>query len=404
MGDLAEFQEGVRHLSPLVQLALVMGAMFFIPKLVERFGIPGLIGLIFAGILTGPLGLGIFKLGGPVISVFAELGKLLLMFTVGHEVDLSEFIKRWRDSLTFGLLTFVIPFLLGATVALLFGYSLLTAALVGSLLASHTLLAFPLIQKAGLQAQGWVQTAIGATVMTDILAMLALAICLPIHKSGFSAVALGVQVLQILIFTPAVLLLVPPLFRAMLRRYGDSPEAQVALTMLVLTVVAEGAEMVHMEGIVGAFLAGIAVRRATGHAHLHEGMAVTARYTFIPSFFMATGMLIEPGSVIKTIVQSPWLTAAIIGSLLLGKYVAAWLSARLLRYPASQVPGMWALTTPQVAATLAAAVVASQTLNAAGVPLIDANLLNVVLVLVVVTAIGGPVVTQRLLQAAAPKP
>ena len=374
MSEMAEFQEGVRHLSPLVQMALVMGAMFFIPKLVERFGIPGLIGLIAAGIVTGPLGLGIFKLGGPIISVFAELGKLLLMFTVGHEVDLTEFLKRWRDSLTFGLLTFIIPFLLGATVALLFDYSLLTSALVGSLLASHTLLAFPLIQKAGLQAQAWVQTAIGATVMTDILAMLALAICLPIHKSGFSATALAVQVLQILIFTP------------------------------VLALVAEGAEMVHMEGIVGAFLAGIAVRRATGHEHLQEGMAVTARYTFIPSFFMATGMLIEPGSVFRTILHSPWLTAAIVGSLWLGKYLAAWLSAKLLRYPAQQVPGMWALTTPQVAATLAAAVVASQTLNAAGVPLIDANMLNVVLVLVMVTAIGGPIITQRLLPKAAPTP
>ena len=149
---------------------------------------------------------------------------------------------------------------------------------------------FRSIQKAGLQAQGWVQTAIGATVMTDILAMLALAICLPIHKSGFSASALALQVLQILIFTPAVLFVVPPVFRAMLRRYGDLPETQVAITMLVLALVAEGAEMVHMEGIVGAFLAGIAVRRATGHEHLQEGMAVTARYTFIPSFFMATGI------------------------------------------------------------------------------------------------------------------
>ena len=65
---------------------------------------------------------------------------------------------------------------------------------------------------------------------------------------------------------------------------------------------------------------------------------------------------------------------------------------------------MWALTTPQVAATLAAAVVASQTLNAAGVPLIDANMLNVVLVLVMVTAIGGPIITQRLLPKAAPTP
>ena len=76
----------------------------------------------------------------------------------------------------------------------------------------------------------------------------------------------------------------------------------------------------------------------------------------------------------------------------------------MLRYPAQQVPGMWALTTPQVAATLAAAVVASQTLNAAGVPLIDANMLNVVLVLVMVTAIGGPIITQRLLPKAAPTP
>ena len=397
MGDLAQFQEGVRHLSPLVQLALVMGAMFFIPRLVERFGIPGLIGLIFAGILTGPVGLGIFKLGGPVITLFAELGKLLLMFTVGHEVDLDEFIKRWRHSLAFGVLTFVLPFVLGAVAALGFGYAPLTAALVGSLLASHTLLAFPLIQSAGLQGQQWVQTAIGATVMTDILAMLALAICLPIHKSGFSVAALAWQLLQIVVFVPAVLLVVPPVVRALLRRYGMGGETQVAITMLVVAVVAEGAEMVHMEGIVGAFLAGIAVRRATGQAHLHEGMAVTARYTFIPSFFLATGMLIEPGSVLRTVLHLPWLTLSIVGGLLLGKYLAAWLSARLLRYPAADVPDMWALTTPQVAATLAAAVVANQTLSPAGVPLLDATLLNVVLVLVVVTAIGGPVLTQRLL-------
>ena len=85
---------------------------------------------------------------------------------------------------------------------------------------------------------------------------------------------------------------------------------------------------------------------------------------------------------------------AIILALLVGKGIAAGVVGRSFDYSPAAGKTVWSLTLPQVAATLAAALVGYQTFNPAGQRLLDDKMMNVVLVLMLTTAVGGPILTE----------
>src|SRR6516164_11643663 len=180
-------QVTVLQLPILVRFALVMVIFLLIPPLCRRVRLPACVGLLIAGVALGPSGLRTLPQSAPVAEFFAEIGRLLLMFFAGAEIDLSQFRRTGKRSMVFGGLTFSIPLVIGAVVAMLAGYTLLAAVLVGSLLASHTLLGFPIVQRMKLVTDEAVAVTVGGTVFTDLASLLVLAICLPIHTSGFSA-------------------------------------------------------------------------------------------------------------------------------------------------------------------------------------------------------------------------
>src|SRR5262249_45491829 len=154
-------------------------------KVMERLRLPGVLGFILAGLVVGPHGLGAIAADGPVVTLFAELGKLLFMFFVGFEIDLDEFNRARRRSLAFGALTFLFPFAGGVVLGRLTGCGWNSALLVGSLIASHTLLAFPIVQKLGLARHPLVTMVVGGTIFTDVASMLVLAVTVSIHLVGW---------------------------------------------------------------------------------------------------------------------------------------------------------------------------------------------------------------------------
>src|SRR6516162_9424954 len=184
MADLSD--EMIVHLPLLVRFALVLAIFLLVPPLCRRLRIPPGVGLLLAGVGLGPSGLGTLPGTAPVAEFFAEIGKLLLMFFAGLEIELSQFRRTGKRSLVFGSLTFSFPFAAGIAVGLLAGYGLLAAVLIGSLIASHTLLGFPIVRRLGLVTDEAVAVTIGGTVFTDLTALLVLSVCLPIHSSGFS--------------------------------------------------------------------------------------------------------------------------------------------------------------------------------------------------------------------------
>jgi len=283
---------------------------------------------------------------------------------------------------------------LGTAYGLAFGYGIIPAIVIGSLLASHTLLALPIVTRLGALGLEPVVVAIGATMVSDTLSLIIFGICVSTYTTGFSPAGLAVQIVEVAIFVPLIVIGVSRAGAWILSKLRDN-EAGYFVTMLgIMAVAGVLADLINLPDIVGAFLAGWAVNAAVGDHPVKEKLEFFGKAFFIPIFFIVTGFLIVPVAVGQTIVNNFWLVAGMIISLILGKGIAAAIAGRAFGYARQARLTMWALTLPQVAATLAATLVGYNTLNAAGERLLGDEIFNAVLVLLVVTSLLGPVLTE----------
>lgn len=375
--------------SPTLTFTLLLSASWLIPPLCKRLRLPSLVGLIVAGVVLGPGGLGLLDPDGEALKLLSDIGKMYLMFSAGLEIDLQAFRRTQTRSLSFGLLTFAIPLITGTAIGHGFGYGWNASVLIGSLLASHTLLAYPLIQRAKITRSEAITVTVGATIFTDIGALLVLAICVAIHRGEFSGVSLLAQLVLLALYAMLVLFGVDQLGKRYFRRADVDEGEQFLFVLLVLFLAAIGAQIIHIENIVGAFLAGLAINDALGKQSVRKKLDFVGDVLFVPCFFTAMGVLITLPVFVSTIATRTALVLTIVLGLIGSKFLAAWIVRMLYRYSWAETLTMWSLSLPQVAATLAAALVGVQ----AG--LLDEALFNSVIVLMLVTSVLGPVLTQR---------
>jgi len=383
------------HLPTLTAFALTLMLTLVFPSLMERLRLPGPVGYILAGIILGPQVLSVLNPDGKIVGFFSDIGKLLLMFFAGFEVDIEQFNRARRKAATFGVLTFSAPFLLGAAIGWLMGYSVNSCAVIGAILASHTLLGLPIMKAAGLVHRESVVVSVGATVFTDLLSIFVLAVCLPIHVSGFDPRTVLLELLWLALYVPAVLFGLSWLGHQMLVRFGSSKANRALVMLVVMAVAAQGAELIGLEGIIGAFLSGVALKKAFGKIPADDSLEVMSQTLFIPIFFVAAGFLVDFRVFFATLRDQPLLVLGILAALFGGKWLAAEAAGRLFGYSTADRQAMYGLTIPQVAATLAVALVAYSTLNAAGRRLIDEPVLNATVVLVISSSVIGLMLTQR---------
>lgn len=381
--------------SMLTGFVLASTAAIVLPRLMERVKLPAVLGYIVAGILLGPAGFGVIQKDSPVITWLSEIGKLLFMFFVGFEIDLALLNKNKSRALAFGFFTFTIPLTGGLLMGRMLGYSWTAALLVGAIVASHTLLAYPVLQRLGVLGNRAVVATIGGTIFTDIAAMLVLAVAIAVHKTGFSWSFLGLEVLELAVFVPLLLFGLSKIVRKALIRFGREPETRVIIVMIAIALAAEGAHLIQLEGIVGAFLAGIALKRTLRGKFAIEQLEVLAHALFIPSFFLVTGFLVDFAVLKQSVLQNPAVVSSLIAVTIGGKWLAAHLTGRCFGFQTSETRTMASLSIPQMAATLASAVVGYQALNAGGERLLNSGFVNAVIVLVIVTCVLGPILTTR---------
>jgi Kef-type K+ transport system membrane component KefB len=379
----------------LAKFAVGMVMLVVIPRLSRRVHVPATVGLLLGGVIAGPYVLDIFGKVRPIADFLAELGKLLLMFFAGLEINLALF-RRARDrSVALGITTTVFPLLLGTIVGLSFGYGLVPAIVIGSLLASHTLLGLPIVSRLGLGNLESVTVAVGATVMSDTLSLVVFAICVSIYTTGFSPAGLAVLIAEIVGYILLVLFGLSRLGAYVLKRVENEEDAYFILMLSIMAIAGVLADEIQLPGIVGAFLAGLAINASAQKAPASLKLEFLSKSFFIPIFFVVTGFLIDPIKFVFGIFDDFFLVASIVGALLVGKWMAAWAVGHAFGYSPNERLNIWSLTLPQVAATLAATLVAHDTLNSAGQRLLDDRMFNVVLVLVFVTSVLGPLLTER---------
>ena len=379
----------------LAKFAVGMVMLVVIPRLSRRVHIPATVGLLLGGVVAGPYVLDIFGTDRPIADFLAELGKLLLMFFAGLEINLALF-RRSRDrSIALGIATTAFPLLLGTIVGLSFGYGVVPAIVIGSLLASHTLLGLTVVSRLGLGNLESVTVAVGATVMSDTLSLVVFAICVSIYTTGFSPAGLAVLLAEIVGYILLVLFGLSRLGAYVLKRVENEEDAYFVLMLSIMAIAGVLADAIQLPGIVGAFLAGLAINASAQKAPASLKLEFLSKSFFIPIFFVVTGFLIDPTKFVYGILDDFFLVASIVGALLVGKWIAAWAVGHTFGYSPDERLTVWSLTLPQVAATLAATLVAHDTINSAGQRLLDDRMFNVVLVLVFVTSVLGPLLTER---------
>jgi Kef-type K+ transport system membrane component KefB len=391
---LDAFRSHALALPNLAKFAILLALIVGVPALARRLRIPELVGLVVVGLLMGPHVLGLYGANHPIAQFFADLGRLMLMFAAGLEIDLNLFRKAQTRSITFGVITTIVPQALGTAYGLAFGYGIFPAIVIGSLLASHTLISLPIVKRLGALGLEPVVVTIGATMVSDTLSLIIFGICVSTYTIGFSLSGLAVQIVEVAIFVPLIVIGVSRAGAWILSKLQNN-QSGYFITMLGIMVVAGVlADSINLPDIVGAFLAGWAINAAAASHPAKEKLAFFGKALFIPIFFIVTGFLIVPVAVGHTIFNSFWLVAGMIVSLILGKGIAAAVAGRAFGYARQARLTMWALTLPQVAATLAATLVGYDTLNAAGERLVPDEIFNTVLVVLVVTSLLGPVLTE----------
>lgn len=375
--------------SPIVAFTVLLLVTLIIPPIFERLRLPGLVGLLAAGVLLGPSVAGLLDPAGDVETLLSDVGKIYLMFVAGLEIDLKNFKRTRNRSLGFGFTTFAVPLIAGILLSRIFGFNWIAAVLVGSLLASHTLLAYPIVMRLGITKEPSVGATVGATIFTDIGALLVLAMCVAAQAGEFSARTVVTQLVMLGLFATAVLVGIDWVGKQYFKRNGDREGNQFLFVLAAVFLAAVGSQLINVDKIVGAFLAGLAVNDVVGNGPVKEKVEFVGGVLFIPFFFVCMGLLLDLQVFVESMTTNLAFTLALTGTLILSKFLAALVTKPFYKYSWIQILTMWSLSMPQVAATLAAALVGLQQ------GIISDLEFNAVIVMMLITSVLGPLLTAR---------
>jgi Kef-type K+ transport system membrane component KefB len=357
-----------------------MAVVLFAPILAERLRIPGVVGLVLAGLAVGPNVSGVLERDG-AIALLGSVGLLYLMFVAGLELDIDDFLRVRNHALLFGVATFAVPMALGTILIPLLGFGPLASVLLASCWASHTLLAYPVFRRYGTASSRAVAVSVGATIVTDTAALLVLAVVARAHVGGLDAAFWLGLVPSMAILGVVLLVVLPRLARWFFGQLGQDRSARFTFLLVALFTAAGLAEVAGVEAIVGAFLAGLALNRVVARGSvLMERVEFFGSTFLIPIFLVSVGMLVDPA--VLTDPRTLGISAAFTGIALVAKWLAAAGSGLWLRYERAEIGAMFSLSGAQAAATLAAVIVGFD------IGLIDETTVNAVIGVILVTCLA----------------
>ncbi len=373
---------------------LVLAIILFAPMVLERLRIPHIIGMILAGVAIGEHGFNILERDSS-FELFGKVGLYYIMFLAGLEMDMEDFKKNKSKGIVFGLLTFIIPMALGIWSSMeLLGFGFTTATLLASMYASHTLITYPIVSRYGLSRLRSVNITIGGTVVTVTLALVVLAVISGMYKgdtSGMFWVIMGTKVTLLTLF---IMIVFPIIGRKFFRNYSDS----IMQFVFVLAMVFMGGglmELVGMEGILGAFLAGLVLNRLIPHVSpLMNRLEFVGNALFIPYFLIGVGMIIDVNSMFT---GGMALKVAVVMTVVatFSKWLAALITQKIYGMSRNERSMIFGLSNAQAAATLAAVLVGNQIIMENGEKLLNDDVLNGTVVMILLTCIISSLVTER---------
>jgi Kef-type K+ transport system membrane component KefB len=312
------------------------------------------------------------------------------MFLAGLELELAEFKRRKNKSIVFGALTFSIPLLIGLPVCMyVLGYSFNTSFLTASMFATHTLIAYPIVNRLGIAKSESVAVAVGGTIITDTAVLFLLAIITASRETGLSGEFWAGLLVSMFVFVSILVFVIPRVSSWFFKRLEDEKYAHFIFVLSVIFFCAFIAELAGLEPIIGAFGAGLVLNRQIPHASsLMNRIDFVGNSLFIPFFLVSVGMLID----VSVLTKGPEaIIVAIVLTIvaLMSKWLAAYFTGAVFKYSPTERRLIFGLSSAHAAATLAVILVGYR------IGLIDDNILNGTIVLILFTCVVASLVTEK---------
>lgn len=316
------------------------------------------------------------------------------------EIDLKEFKKNRLKIVVFGITTFLLPFILGSLASYyILGYGKLTSILLAAMFSTHTLVSYPIVSKFGISNNKSVTITIGGTLITDVLALVILAIVVGITRGEVSSKFWFTLSVSSLIFAGIVFFVFPLIIQWFFKKNQDSV-SQYIFVLAIVFLASFLAEAAGLEAIIGAFFAGLALNKFIPHSSpLMNRVNFVGNALFIPFFLIGVGMLVN-----FNVLFMGWGALKVVGVIAVvaigTKYIAALITQKSFKLSADEGKMIFGLSTSRAAATLAIVLVGyniiiGQKPGGAPIHLLDEDILNGTVLLILISCAISSFVVEK---------
>lgn len=377
---------------PTLIFFVVLLIVLFAPIIMGKLRIPHIIGMVLAGIVVGKYGLNILERDSS-FELFGKVGLYYIMFLAALEMDMEGMKKNKSRLLIYGLLTCFVPFTLTYLMSIhLLHYSTKSSLLLSCIMASNTLIAYPIVSRYGLQQKPSVTLSVGSSMLSLLIALVILAGLVASFGEHDGILFWIFFAAKFAAYCGFMIFLIPRLTRWFLRRYSDAV-MQFIFVMAMLFMSAALSQIVGIEGVFGAFFAGLILNRYIPHiSPLMNRLEFIGNALFIPYFLIGVGMLIN----VNLLFQGGhilWVIFCIVFFGTLGKAIAAYAACLGFRLPLSSGHMMFGLTSAHAAGSIAMVMVGMNILIGPNTYLVNDDMLNGVVIMILFTCIISSLLT-----------
>ena len=379
---------------PTIVFFVVLMIILFAPIVMSKLRIPHIIGMVLAGIVIGQYGFNILERDNS-FELFGRVGLYYIMFLAGLEMDMEGVKKHSKQFLIFGLLTCFVPLILTYIMSMsMLDYSASASFLLGCIMASNTLIAYPIIGRYGLQKHQSVALSVGSSMISLFMALVMLAALSGSFSKDSNWLFWVLFVIKFAVFCIGSVILIPKLTRYFLRRYSDAV-MQYIFVLGIMFLSAALSSLIGIEGVFGAFFSGLILNRYIPHVSpLMNRIEFIGNALFIPYFLIGVGMLINVRTLFSS-AQMVWIVCLIVFFGTFGKAVAAYFSSLLFRLSKADGHMMFGLTSAHAAGAIAMVMVGIRLEVAPGEYLVGDDMLNGVIMMILFTCIISTMMTEH---------
>src|SRR3990170_537896 len=281
---------------PLLRdIVVLMAVSVPLSMLLSRFGLPTVVGFLLTGVLIGPYG---FRLVTDVhtVETLAQIGVVLLLFTIGLEFSISKLLNIRREGIMGGGLQVGLTVLFVLGLALLFGQSLSVALLLGFIISlSSTAIVLKLLSDRGEVSSPQGNFSVGVLIFQDLAVVLMVMVLQSIGLNGGATAfeigkKLGVSFVAFGVIVAGVVWLMPRLFDQVVKLRNR--EVFILTIVLVCLGTAWFTSLFGLSLALGAFIAGLAISESEYSSQI-VAEVIPFRDTFSSLFFISIGMLLD---------------------------------------------------------------------------------------------------------------